>query len=168
MIVDFINSLSSTSGTAITFAGLLAYVIAQGIKTIIDVKKKGHFERGDLFDGGGMPSSHTAVVVAVAGVVGVLDGFGSHAFSIVVVIAAIVIYDALNIRFQAGEQARIMNKITEKLHKHHSDITPTNFKHPLGHTMPEVIGWFFVGVITVAVALPLHAALVHLLQTLVA
>lgn len=78
-----------------------------------------------------MPSSHTAVVVAVSFVIGWIDGIDSHLFSLSLVIAAIVIYDALNIRYHAGEQARILNKITDKLSKHHDDIEPTHFKHPL-------------------------------------
>lgn len=87
-----------------------------------------------------MPSSHTAVVVAVAAVVGWTDGIDSHLFSLSLVLAAIVIYDALNIRYYAGEQARILNAITAKLSKHHTNIEPTQFKHPLGHTIPEVVG----------------------------
>ncbi|USN57381.1 MAG: divergent PAP2 family protein [Candidatus Peribacteria bacterium] len=48
-----------------------------------------------------MPSSHTAVVVAVACMVGWTDGLDSHVFALSLVLAAIVIYDALNIRYYA-------------------------------------------------------------------
>jgi acid phosphatase family membrane protein YuiD len=140
--------------------------MAQGIKIIIDIRKKGHFERNDLFDGGGMPSSHTAVVVAVAFVIGWIDGVNSHLFSLSLVIAAIVIYDALNIRYHAGEQARILNKITAKLSNHHDDIEPTQFKHPLGHTIPEVLGGTVVGVITSLLAFLIHSHLINWLQHL--
>lgn len=164
MIYDFLCSLIPSSGTAITFAGLLAYVIAQGIKTIIDIRKKWYFEWNDLFDGWGMPSAHTAVVVAVMCIVGWIDGLNSHLFSFSVVIAAIVIYDAMNIRFHAWEQARILNRITEKLSEHHDDIQPTSFKHPLWHTLPEVIGGLVVWVITSAIAFKLHEWILVMIQ----
>lgn len=164
MFVDWIHSLTPTSGTVITFAWLLAYIIAQGIKVIIDIRRKGYFKWNDLFDGWGMPSAHTAVVVAVAFVIGWIDGVDSHLFSLSLVIAAIVIYDALNIRYHAGEQARILNKITAKLSKHHDDIETTQFKHPLGHTIPEVLGGTLVGIVTSLLAFLVHGHLISRLQ----
>ncbi len=164
MIVEFIKGLTADSGTVITFAGLFAYVIAQGLKVMLDVRKKGYFERDDLFDGGGMPSSHTAVVVAMSTVIAWTEWLDSHLFSLSLVVTAIVIYDAMNIRYYAGEQARILNQITKKLSKHHDDIRPTKFKHPLGHTPAEVAGGIVTGIASAVVGYYIHARVIALLQ----
>jgi acid phosphatase family membrane protein YuiD len=78
--------------------------------------------------------------------------------------ASIVIYDALHIRFFAGEQAKVLNNITKALNKSDKSILPSRFKHPLGHILPEVIGGIIVGLATTIIAYIIHAHILEWLQ----
>ncbi|MCL2451641.1 divergent PAP2 family protein [Candidatus Saccharibacteria bacterium] len=106
-------------------AFVLAYLLAEGTKIIVMSVRTKKFYWRMLFKTGGMPSSHSAVVMALATVVGLLDGFGSSTFAIAAVLAAIVITDATHVRRSVGEQGKIIKKIIErdaKLEREVSDI----------------------------------------------
>lgn len=60
-----------------------------------------------LFDSGGMPSSHAALVVAVTTSVGIFNGLSSTAFPLALCFSVIVMYDAAGIRRHAGLQAQV-------------------------------------------------------------
>jgi acid phosphatase family membrane protein YuiD len=52
-----------------------------------------------------MPSSHTALIVAVTHAIGLTEGFASAPFALAFVVAMIVVYDATGVRRQAGKAA---------------------------------------------------------------
>lgn len=60
---------------------------------------------------GGMPSTHSAGVVAAATSLGLERGFSDSVFGMSVVFAAIVMYDAQGVRREVGYQAKVLNKI---------------------------------------------------------
>ncbi len=106
-------------------AFLLAYVVTEGIKIVIMTSRHREFRWREFFKSGGMPSSHSADVTALATVVGMLNGFGSALFAIAAGFAGIVIYDAMHVRRATGEQGEVIKKIIErdaKLEKEVSDI----------------------------------------------
>lgn len=124
-------------------APLLAWAAAQVAKVAY-----AHF-RGDtsesrptFISSGNMPSSHSAITVALLIVVGVLDGVHSAAFGIAAVFTAIVIYDALNVRRAVGEQGLALKSL----------VKDTVFFNALGHKPTEVIAGAFIGAV-VSVAL---------------
>lgn len=86
----------------------IAWAVAQGLKWLLDRHSEtpAHFA-----DPGGMPSSHAAVVTAAATVIGWQDGLDSPLFGLAVVVAAIVMHDAVRVRFAVGEQARSLNEL---------------------------------------------------------
>ncbi len=75
------------------------------IKKKLDVKR--------IMGAGGMPSSHSAIVCALAILIGKEYGFDSGVFGLAMVTAFIVMYDAAGVRRAAGKQARILNRILE-------------------------------------------------------
>lgn len=94
---------------------------------------------------GGMPSSHTALVVSLAAVLGIQYGLDSPFFAISVVLAIIVMYDATGVRQQSGKHAKVLNQILRELFSG-EPISDEELKELLGHTSVEVTVGALVGV----------------------
>uniref|UniRef100_A0A0E0HRX0 Uncharacterized protein n=1 Tax=Oryza nivara TaxID=4536 RepID=A0A0E0HRX0_ORYNI len=71
----------------------------------------GAFDLRAAVRSGGMPSTHSAAVVAVATSLGLERGFADSIFGMSVVFAAIVMYDAQGVRREVGNHARVLNKL---------------------------------------------------------
>lgn len=132
---------------------LIAWFIAQVMKMIIVLVKdrKVNFER--LVGSGGMPSSHSALVVSLAAAIGLTEGFASPLFALSTVFALVVMYDAAGVRRAAGQQAVILNKIIDSLVKSDFSHTEKRLKELLGHTPVQVFAGAILGI---AVALFRH------------
>ena len=97
-----------------------------------------------LFTPGHMPSAHSAFVTALATTIGVYDGIHTGAFAVAVGFAIIVIYDALRVRMQIGEQGRFLNELVREL----DDIDRSKFprlKEHVGHYGSEVVAGILFG-----------------------
>jgi uncharacterized protein len=94
---------------------VVAWLAAQLVKTVIALSKHEHmgFYR-EFLGSGSMPSSHSAITVALLVVVGVRAGMDSAAFGVAFVLTAIVIYDALNVRRAVGEQGVVVKELAQK------------------------------------------------------
>ena len=117
------------------------WIVAQIIKVFTGVFKLRKFSiTGLLFGNGGMPSSHSASVTALAISCGLCYGFDSGFFAVAMMFAIIVMGDAAGVRRETGEQAKILNLITKDLFKH---TTPAeinkNLKELVGHTPLQVV-----------------------------
>ncbi|KAJ0432077.1 hypothetical protein HanIR_Chr17g0855341 [Helianthus annuus] len=88
-------------------SALLAFAIAQSIKVFTTWYKEKRWDLKQLLGSGGMPSSHSATVVALAVAVGFQDGVGGTTFAIALILACVVMYDATGVRLQAGRQAEV-------------------------------------------------------------
>ena len=73
---------------------------------------KGRFSFARMFGSGGMPSAHSTFVIALSTAMGLKYGPWSDEFAICLVISIIIIYDAMNVRYQAGLHARVLNRLT--------------------------------------------------------
>ena len=129
-------------------APLLGWVVAQSIKFGLSLRKDG-LQWGDAVQSGGMPSSHTALTVALATVVGATEGFTSVLFAITATFAAIVIYDAMGVRKTTGEQTAAIVELA-KSGKHN---LRTKIGNARGHTVVEVLAGALVGVVVGLVTL---------------
>lgn len=58
-----------------------------------------------------MPSSHSAVVMCLAIMIGKEYGFNSSIFALSIIFSFVVMYDAAGVRRAAGKQAALLNKI---------------------------------------------------------
>ena len=90
-----------------------------------------------------MPSSHSATVCALAAAAAIRDGVSSSTFALSVVLATVVMYDAMGVRHAAGEHAREINEIKKQLGDDDSD----NLPEKLGHRPVEVISGAFLGIL---------------------
>jgi acid phosphatase family membrane protein YuiD len=125
-----------------------AWLLAQFLKIFTGFFKEQKFTLKALFFGtGGMPSSHTATVAALATACAIGEGFNSATFAIAVVLAIIVMIDATGVRRETGKQSRALNIIIEELFKS-NDIKAldTHFKELIGHTPLQVVFGFITGV----------------------
>ncbi|WP_231633355.1 divergent PAP2 family protein [Numidum massiliense] len=135
-------------------AALLAIGAAQAIKVPLYYALQRRWEWRFLFSTGGMPSSHSAAVTALATAIGIADGIDSHLFALSVVFAIIVMYDATGVRRQAGMHAALLNQLVKEFNlmvqnlKTMKQRTPpenrTRLKELLGHKPIEVFvgAWF--------------------------
>lgn len=131
----------------VLIGALLAWSIAQVVKVPIEYKRTKQWDWSLLFQPGGMPSSHSALVVAAAHGIGLSTGFDSAPFALSFVIAMIVIYDATGIRRQAGLHAELINAMIEDLAAGHP-LKNEQLKEVLGHSPVEVLGGILLGIVT--------------------
>ena len=126
---------------SVLFWSLLSCLLAQFFKIIFYYFSKGEIRFGIMFETGGMPSSHSALITGAASGIGLELGFDSSIFAVAVAIALIVMYDASGVRKSAGMQAAEINKLSKKLDSKSELI----LKETLGHTKVEVIVGSFLG-----------------------
>ena len=130
---------------------VFACASAQILKVLIDYWRTKKIDRSLFFGTGGMPSSHSAFVVALAASIGTAEGLHSPLFAIALVFALIVMYDAAGVRRAAGKQAEVINMIMESLEN--IGITPDEkLKELLGHSPIEVVAGALWGILTTAIA----------------
>src|SRR5258708_40293282 len=99
-----------------------------------------------LLSAGGMPSSHSALVTGAFMAVGLQEGFNTPLFAVAFVLAMIVVYDATGLRRAAGDQARVINLMTDDLLTGHP-LAVKELKEVLGHTPREVLGGIALGIV---------------------
>lgn len=121
-------------------AFIAGWLIAQTAKLVTGiVAKKGKVTVGELVHfftkSGGMPSGHTASLVALSTAVGLFYGFNNPVFPVIVCVTAIFIYDAVNVRYAVGEHGKLLNEMAI------SDNNPKTKPQKIveGHTIPQVI-----------------------------
>ncbi|HZW28445.1 MAG TPA: divergent PAP2 family protein [Trueperaceae bacterium] len=128
-------------------AALAATVLAQVLKLVIVLLTERRLLLSRLLETGGMPSSHSAAVAALAVGLGMRYGWGSPHFAIAAVFGSIVMYDATGIRRAAGLQAELINELVDELaHLFDEGFKPQALRTLLGHTYPQVIVGALLGV----------------------
>lgn len=120
-------------------AWLLSQILKYALKSL---KLSSIKDVSYLYSSGDMPSSHAALMVALATTVGFRNGLDSVEFGIVFAMTIVVLYDALNVRRSVGEQALALKKVLNTLKK--KDI----FYAAKGHTLSEVLAGAVLGFIT--------------------
>ena len=124
------------------------WCIAQILKTLLHfiVTKKFAAER--LIGSGGMPSSHSATVCALATAAYMVYGLQSAEFSISLILAIIVMYDARGVRRETGIQAKVLNEILEMFSNTHNEMSPQErLKEFIGHTPLQVLAGAILGIL---------------------
>ncbi|HAG85336.1 MAG TPA: acid phosphatase [Cyanobacteria bacterium UBA11162] len=131
----------------VLLVALIACLVAQLFKLIVELSKDRKFNVRTLVTTGGMPSAHSALVTALATGVGQTVGWASPDFAIAAIFAVIVMYDAAGVRQAAGKQARILNQILDELFSQGKEFNEDRLKELLGHTPFQVIVGSILGVV---------------------
>jgi len=127
-------------------APLVAWTIAQTAKVIIYSVREHRLNLRVLAVTGGMPSSHSAIVMGMTTAVGKYAGVGSAAFALALIFSFVVMYDAAGLRRAAGRQAAILNRLVEDL-VNMRGVQEQKLRELLGHTPVEVLVGAVIGVV---------------------
>ena len=129
------SEFSAFFDNSVLFWSLLSCLIAQFFKIIFNFFSTGKIRFGIMFETGGMPSSHSALITGTTSGIGFQLGFDNPIFALAVALSLIVMYDASGVRRSAGVQAAEINKLSKKL----DSKSQVDLKETLGHTKIEVI-----------------------------
>lgn len=140
--------LSEITTNKVLIIPMVAWFITQLAKMIIKLLQGKGLDFRHLVSSGGMPSSHSALVSALATSVGMIYGFNSAFFGIAVILALIVMYDAAGVRRSVSKQSIILNDIVREIRdKHpHLDKLKTDLRELIGHTPFQVIIGSAIGI----------------------
>jgi len=144
-----LHSVAGILANHTLFAALISWFVAQGLKIPLHYRLEHVWDVRRFFGAGGMPSSHTAMVVSTAVMIGAQNGFDSVAFAVAIILAFIVMYDATGVRRETGRQATIINRILQDVLVNGRPISDQQLKELVGHKPIEVAGGAIVG-LTVA------------------
>ena len=130
-------------------SAVISLFVAQFAKVVISLYKGRSTSFRELaahllWRTGGMPSSHSALVISIVTAIGFSDGPGSDIFVLALAFALVVIRDALGVRRAAGMQATALNILGRQAsRKLKIPFKPVKEVH--GHTVPQVIVGSFMG-----------------------
>jgi acid phosphatase family membrane protein YuiD len=130
----------------VLIAVLIAWLLAQAFKIPTEYLRSRRWMWAMFFAPGGMPSSHSALLVSGTLAVGLYQGFNHPLFGIAVAITMIVVHDAAGVRRQAGMHAERINLLFEELLKGHM-WDEKALKEVIGHTPLEVVGGILLGLL---------------------
>ncbi|MBR1977228.1 divergent PAP2 family protein [bacterium] len=145
------------TGYEAILSGVLAAFLAQVVKVFVHliVRRKLNFKM--LTTTGGMPSSHSAGVLALSTSIGLIDGFSSTAFAVALGFSIVIMYDAAGLRRAAGKTAATLNRLVKDIFEHSNEVKPyETLKELLGHTPFEVFCGALFGIV---IALSIHLLL---------
>ncbi len=126
---------------------IVAWLAAQVAKVFTGMFKERKFNLLTLlFSNGGMPSSHSAAVCALATASIIRCGVASFECAVCCILAIIVMQDASGVRYETGEQAKIINKITKELFSGKPEEINTGLKTLVGHTPFQVFIGALLGI----------------------
>ena len=127
-------------------APLVAWTIAQAAKLALTSFQQRRLNLRVLAETGGMPSSHSAIVMGLTAAVGKYSGLTSAAFAIALIFTFVVMYDAAGLRRAAGRQAEVLNRLVEDL-VHMRGVQEARLRELLGHTPTEVLVGAIIGLV---------------------
>ncbi len=144
------NYLTQLASNKIIISAALGWFVAQFLKLIIHLIVHREFVIERLVGNGGMPSSHSATVCALATATAIQCGMGGFEFAIVAIFAIIVMNDAMGVRLETGKQAVVLNDMMELF----KEMGRWDGKHPaerlkefVGHTPIQILVGAILGII---------------------
>ncbi len=139
----------------VLFAAVLAWLVAQILKVLLEWLLHKRLSAERLWGAGGMPSAHSAMVCALTVSMARFYGVSSPVFALSVMFSFVTIYDAMGVRRETGEHARLLNKYLKQM-KSQDDDDPSpeiDLKEYIGHTPMEVLAGVLLGIL-VGVLIP--------------
>ena len=130
---------------------ITGWCVARVLKSLINVILIGRFDPERLWGAGGMPSSHSSTVCAMTVACGRYVGVHSPVFAVAAVLAIIVMYDAMGVRRETGEQAKVLNRLLTTWMESGAENMPfladKKLKEMVGHTPFEVLSGAVLGTV---------------------
>lgn len=142
----------------ILVTAMISWLVAQVLKTVINCMLSRKVDISRMWGDGGWPSAHSATVCAMVAATARMEGITSSIFAIAAVVAIITMHDAMGVRRQTGEQAKVLNKLIGEWMDHSAEKLPIlgdkQLQEMVGHTPIEVISGAIVGFI-VGILMPM-------------
>ena len=126
-------------------APIVAWAIAQVAKVTLRSVRERRLNLRVLAEMGGMPSSHSAIVMGLTAATGKYAGLASAPFAIALIFSFVVMYDAAGLGRAAGRQAEVLNRLVEDL-VHMRGVQEARLRELLGHTPMEVLVGAVLGI----------------------
>lgn len=137
---------------------LIGSLTAQLIKVILNLIIAGKFIAERMWGAGGMPSAHSCTVCAMVVATGRYCGGDSPIFAVALVMSIIVMYDAMGVRRETGEQAKLLNRMVSEWMDQGAQSFPLlrdkKLKEMVGHTPLEVVAGAALGIV-IGFAMPM-------------
>ena len=130
----------------VLISAVVAWFTAQVLKALLTLISTKKFELERLFGAGGMPSAHSASVCALVIATARTVGAESPVFALSVIMAVVVMYDAVGVRRAAGRHAKAIKEVRSRL-EINEDKDGKELKESLGHTPFEVLGGALLGIL---------------------
>ena len=150
--MDFCKELISNR---VLLSAAVGWLLAQTLKTVLflAVHREWNWER--MWGAGGMPSAHSSMVCALTVAVGRAAGVSAPSFAIALMFAFVTIYDAMGVRRETGNHAKLLNKYLNIFQIESADkdgdgkpdepVQPIDLKELIGHTPLEVYAGVILG-----------------------
>lgn len=153
----------------VLICGLAGWWLAQFLKVPIHWLFTRQLDLTMWFASGGMPSSHSSLVVGTTTAIGLYVGFDSPVFAVAMALTMIVTYDASGVRRQAGYHAARINDMKQQFDQFtrnfnefltqfddfmagkplmENEALEERLKEVLGHTPAQVVGGTLLGIVT--------------------
>lgn len=133
----------------ILVTALVSWFIAQIVKTLFNWMICRKVDISRMWGDGGWPSAHSATVCAMVAATARVEGLNSTMFAIAAVVAIITMHDAMGVRRQTGEQAKVLNQLISEWLDQGAQKLPIlgdkQLKEMVGHTPIEVISGAILG-----------------------
>ena len=140
------HSIAGILNNHVLFAGLIGWFLAQALKIPIHYLVEKEWDWSRFHGSGGMPSSHTAMVVSTTIMLGALYGFDTPLFAVAAVFSSVVMYDATGVRRETGRQAQVINQILQDVLINGRPISNEELKELVGHQPIEVACGALLGI----------------------
>ncbi|MBR0038923.1 MAG: divergent PAP2 family protein [Lachnospiraceae bacterium] len=125
----------------------VSWLVAGILKMIIELRVNKKLQLSRIVGAGGMPSSHTSTVVALAIALGYYNGIRSSEFALAAIFAIIVIHDAVGVRLETGKQAKVLNTMMFESEAFKDLDFEKQLKEYVGHTPLQALAGAIVGII---------------------
>ena len=132
-------------------APIVAWAVSQILKTVTYLIVEKEFVLKRIISDGGMPSAHSATVISLAIMCGWTQGFDSAAFAISMILAVVIMRDAVGVRRESGINASAIKQLADKSNRAICDgeepIETNHLKVLVGHTPLQVACGCIVGIV---------------------
>ncbi len=142
-MIDTFRQLVLNNGYEALSCGLIAAFTGQIIKFLLFTIRTRKINFKIFTTTGGMPSTHSAGVMALSTMIGIIEGYDSMLFAASFGFSLVIMYDAAGLRRAAGKTAACLNRVMEEIYNHDLKAVGGKLKELLGHTPLEV----FVGAV---------------------
>ncbi len=127
-------------------ASFFSWFTAQALKVILTLIKEKKLDFYRFVGSGGMPSSHSAMVMGLSTAIGLKMGWDSLEYAVSIIFSLIIMYDASGVRRAVGKQAMILNQMI-KDRQQNKQIEDKQLKELVGHTPIEVFAGAILGIL---------------------